>query len=714
MQLSPPSPKLRFAALSLLFTYLFFFEYLPPFSLVHIPYDLGGYHYSLFEYTFRALKLGHFPEWDPTIYSGMGLAANIQAELFYPPAWLLFAANVRRAQMSFASLEIFVIAHVWLAFMLCYAWLRGRRLRPLACALGAGAFAFGGYTCLQLQHLGLIAGYAWFPLGFLGIDQAVRRRDWVPLWKVVAASALCLLAGYPPTWFVFVVCLAVYAVASSWHPRIILGTAVSLAISLAVCAIQLLPASESSALMMRENRYGAGIKNADFYLSYFLPNYFDFGLNVPIRTNPGKEYLYLGAPVLLGILLLRRRKLRDVLPFLAILAAGLIFVTNPYNLVWDAVKHSSLLSELCRDWYFLAAIPLAAAALAAYGLSDFLDAPTRPISRWWTVLSLAILVAWSAWELRNWFSGGPFAYGIRAIYAPSITLMVLAFALYAARSRKGAWRIALAVAILLATGIDYKVFGTSKRFNAESGSGQPPFAPSHFIEIEPDVYTQLKAHAEYRILLEGGPHPLELRQVGLMTPQGFDPFLPEQYRELLAGKAVFRTSREFDIDPERKDVLHLFGIRYVITAAEFPVYQRLLGEPDFRLLGKGISYYRVFEYLHATPPFGWEHPSAGDHARLLSWTPERRDFQVQSVSGGRFVFEEQRLPGWEASVDGRASPVERWNLAFQSVMVPPGDHNVQFRFRSKALRRGALISALTLFAVGAAAFAGRTRSRRIG
>lgn len=703
MQFSTSLPKLRFAAISLLFTYLFFFEYLPPFSLVHIPYDLRGYHYSLLESVFQALKSGHFPEWDPTIYCGIGLASNIQAELFYPPAWLLFAANLGRSQMSFASLEIFLIAHVWLAFVLCYVWLREREWRPFACALGAGAFAFGGYTCLQLQHLGLVAGYAWFPLGFLGIDETIRRKSWVPLWKVVAASALCLLAGYPPTWFVLVVCLAVYAVASSWRPMVIVGTAASLAISLAVCAVQLLPVSEASAFMLRELRYGAGIKEGAFYLSYLFPNYYNFDLGASIYANPGMEYLYLGAPVILGIaLLLRRTRLRDILPFLAVAAAGIIFITNPYNLVWNSIRHSSLLAEICRSWYFLAAIPLAAAPLAAYGLNRFLDRPARLISRWWNVTALGFLTAWSAWELRTWFAGGPFASGPCSIFDPAITLLVFAFAIFVVRSQNGAWRFALAAAILLSIGIDYKVFGTNKRVNTASGAGEPIFTPSQFAAVDPDVFEQLKAHAEYRVLLEGGPNPLELRETGLITPQGFDPFLPEQYRELLDGKAVFSESRLFDVDPERKDVLHLFGVRYVISAEQSPFYPRLLADKDFHLMGRGVSYYRVFEYANATPPFGWEHPSEADWAKLLSWTPERREFRADSASGGRFVFEEQFLPGWQAFIDGTPVPIERWNRAFQSVMVPPGDHSVQFRFRSKSLRWGALISMLTLLGLAIA------------
>jgi len=145
---------------------------LSPLRRVHIPFDLLSYHYPLVDYAFLSLKAGRFPEWDWTIYCGQTFVGNIQAALFYPPTWLLFAVNIARPHVSYQSLQVFVLAHVWLAFVLCYVWLTGRQLKPLASVLGAGIYAYSGYMLLQLQHPGLVAGYPWFPLGFWGIDEA--------------------------------------------------------------------------------------------------------------------------------------------------------------------------------------------------------------------------------------------------------------------------------------------------------------------------------------------------------------------------------------------------------------------------------------------------------------------------------------------------------------------------------------------------------------
>src|SRR5882762_8204518 len=136
----------RVALLSLLFTAAFFVEYTPLFRRVHIPFDLEGFHYPLADYAFQAIRHGRFPQWDPTNYCGLPFAGNPQVALFYPPTWLMFVFNWGRGRLSYQSVEDLLLAHVWLAFLLCYLWLRHQRaLHPLAATLGAGVFAFSGY-----------------------------------------------------------------------------------------------------------------------------------------------------------------------------------------------------------------------------------------------------------------------------------------------------------------------------------------------------------------------------------------------------------------------------------------------------------------------------------------------------------------------------------------------------------------------------------------
>ena len=682
------------AALSFVFTYLFFIDYLPPLRRVHIPFDLEGFHYPLTDYAFQAIRHGRFPEWDPTIYCGLSFVGNIQAALFYPPTWLLFLTNFGHETLSYLSLQCFVFLHVWLAFLLCYLWLNHRGLAQLASVLGAGVFAYSGYMLNHLQHLGLVTGWAWIPLALWGIDEAIEQRHWRPLWKVTVASALCFLAGYPPTWVVFALCAVGYA---AWRWKVAVGVIVALAASLLLAAVQLLPSIQASSMKTFDPRYGPGWRNPEAYVAYFVPNYFDFGLHHVPSQHWGGDYLYLGASAFLGLLaLVRRPRWRDLIPTLSVLAVCLVMATNPFNLVRSTIRHSDLLFQICRDWYFLAGLTLAAASLAALGLDDLLRRKRRPVPGWLTPLIIGLLVAWSIRQMLLWLPlGSDFPTGWKSGVAPAITLALFSLAIFILPAERGALRAALGTALLVTVGVDYKVFGTGKWFDAAEGNGFTSYRS--FPGLDDTIYRQLRDNYQYRIALDvTAPFPLELRHYGLQTPQGFDPMLTTNYQKLIATTEHARTNVEIDIDPANEAALVLLGVRFFVTSEGGPLYKRLSIDPNFRLLPPRTSFYRTFEFTKARPPYGWISTGGEATAHCVRWEPEDREFVVGSENGGRFTLAEQFDPGWQATIDRSPAVIQRWSDAFQALIVPPGEHRVAFRFRSRPLRTGVCMSLLAV------------------
>jgi hypothetical protein len=630
----------------------------------------------------------------------MSFVGNVQAALFYPPTWLMFLFNLGRERLSYQSLQDLQILHVWVGFVLCYFWLRGKRLAELPCVLGAGVFAFSGYMCTQLQHFGLVGGYIWIPLALWGIDQAVERRSWKPLWKVALASALSFLAGYPPTWMVFATVAGVYSLAGAWRLKATAGTVTSLVFSLLLCGVQLLPTWETTRLREPELHYGGGIQDPDLVLFYAMPNYFDFGLNVPVGTNPYKDYFYLGVPALLGLpFLIRRRQFRDLLPSLAVLATSLVMAINPYGIVWSVIRHSSLLPEILRDWFFLAGVTVAFAPLTAYALDDFLTRKQRRAPAWLAPMAVALMAVWAGYDLLRW-KAQSLPAGWRSGIDVLITLAIFGAGMYAVRGEQGRRRTWMAAAVVLLVGADYKAFGTSKRFDARSGDAQR-FSSTSFPGMEPEVYAQLRAGAEYRILVDAdtGPFAGDFRHIGLITPQGFDPLLTSPYRKMAETYGHFRTDRVFEVDPENYAAMRLFGARYVISSEFSKFFPKLKDNPHYRLLGPTLTFYRVYEYLDAQPPYSWE-GSPGGEVQRRAWQPESRVFDVRSASGGKLALHEQLFPGWATFVDGKDAAIEPWMGAYQAVTVPAGEHTVEFRYRSQLLGLGALISLVALIGLG--------------
>jgi len=675
-------------------TCAFFGEYLPPFKRVHLFSDIEVYHYPLQRYVFQALKEGRFPQWDPSMYCGISLAANIQAGVFYPPMWLVYAANWRHQVLPFKPLEYFAFAHVWLAFMLCYLWLRARRLGWFAGVMGGGVFAFGGYLLWQIVHLGVATAMPWMPLAFWGIDEAVERRDWHPLWKTALASALWFLAGYPPSWLAFCATILVYALASRGRWRAAVGAGLAVAASLLLSMVQLLPALEARSSMFTEPRY-VGQTNSPI-IPLFVANWLDFSRGSSMYYLDCM-YLYWGLAAIFAIVWVAvRRDLRPYWQPLVVMAVGLFLVLDPHALVYYTVMRIPGLEDAAQSYNFYEGVAAMAALITATGISSFLASGSRRAApRWLMPLVVLAMAAWSVRQLRIWAQGGAFATGGRAVAETAIALALFAIALWTFRAESGVRRASVAAALLLFALCDYKVFGTNRLFNTRDGDVDDTYSAPGIRGIAPAAYHALWTNRDYRIASDGAPSSMEFRMWGLATPQGLDPFLPKQYRALILGwGAHFQTHRVFLMDYRNEPMLQSLGVRYAIAyrgAADAPF---LAESPNFRLLGAQDSFYQVYEYRHARPPFGWD-GAVGD-ARPTAWMPERRAFQVHSERGGRFGLVEQFLPGWKAAVDGHPVGIERWREAFQSIPVGPGNHTIVFQYHSRWLPLGAALSLASL------------------
>ncbi|HEU0300559.1 MAG TPA: YfhO family protein, partial [Longimicrobium sp.] len=80
------------------------------------------------------------------------------------------------------------------------------------------------------------------------------------------------------------------------------------------------------------------------------------------------------------------------------------------------------------------------------------------------------------------------------------------------------------------------------------------------------------------------------------------------------------------------------------------------------------------------------------------------------------VLSDNWYKDWHATVDGREVPIHRTNHTFRGVVVPQGEHTVEFTFRPAQLRTG-----FTLYLAGFALLAAyglwlllRSRRRRNG
>jgi len=91
-------------------------------------------------------------------------------------------------------------------------------------------------------------------------------------------------------------------------------------------------------------------------------------------------------------------------------------------------------------------------------------------------------------------------------------------------------------------------------------------------------------------------------------------------------------------------------------------------------------------------------PGSGS-ARLRSYGPERIVVDASAPRHSLVVLTDDFYPGWQATVDGRAQPVQRVDLLLRGVSVGPGQHTVVLRYVPASWRIGWIVSLVAVLAL---------------
>jgi len=98
-----------------------------------------------------------------------------------------------------------------------------------------------------------------------------------------------------------------------------------------------------------------------------------------------------------------------------------------------------------------------------------------------------------------------------------------------------------------------------------------------------------------------------------------------------------------------------------------------------------------------------------DKVTVTAWRPNRIDLDSTTATPRLLVLSEMYFPGWQATVDGVATPIYRTNYLFRGIVVPAGRHTLSFSYRPRSVVIGAAISGLALVVALAVFFARRRR-----
>lgn len=210
-----------------------------------LQWDALAQYYPWRSFASEQLQNGLLPLWNPHQFSGAPFVANVQSAVFYPlnlPFWVFDVAWA----FGFSA-----CLHTVLASLGTYALLQRWNCSRGAAVLGALAFGFCGYFASWIMLPTLANTASWLPLCLLLLERSVDRDERFTFLASVplAASLACaLLAGHAQVFFYILIALFIRALTLK-GPLRALGTLVaSGALSVCVCAIQILPTLELARL----------------------------------------------------------------------------------------------------------------------------------------------------------------------------------------------------------------------------------------------------------------------------------------------------------------------------------------------------------------------------------------------------------------------------------------------------------------------------------
>jgi len=181
--------------------------------------DFNSFYYPLSAFAANQIHAGHFPLWNPYLYTGAPFAADYQAGALYPLNLLVWAVA---RPFTYGVFEALAIFHVWWASVTMYGFARTIGVRRAPALIAGIIFAYGGFMTAQIGHAPMIAVASWLP-AILAALYRVRRGNIG--WTVLAGLGLTMatLAGHPQVLLYVITAALAYGLFLAWADRPIIA-----------------------------------------------------------------------------------------------------------------------------------------------------------------------------------------------------------------------------------------------------------------------------------------------------------------------------------------------------------------------------------------------------------------------------------------------------------------------------------------------------------
>jgi hypothetical protein len=691
------------------------------FTFLNSP-DLARQVLPWYQFEASEWRAGRVPLWDPNDWFGQPLIGQTQPGVAYPLNWLLFKAPLLNGKIDQRWLHwYFVVIHL-MAALFAY-WL----CRDLGCSLGASLvgstlYAGGGFFA-SIDWPQMLNGAVWAPLVFLFLLRAVRGR--LP-WSSAALSGLFLgmswLSGHHqiPTFISLAVAgMWLFFIFREGRPNFRLGAlaAVALTITGLVGALQILPSVEYAKLAIRWVGMPEPIdwqtKVAySVHATYGLRPLSILGLVFAGWSGYASAFVGVTGLTLALIGMATRWRCLAVRVFTFVGLGGILFSLAKYNvfhgIFWALVP---LVDKARAPAMAVVVFDCAAAALAAWGVDSLLcpdsEVHLRRAIRALLFLAGLLFAAVLSIEL---FKGFPSHGDERPIITLAAALL-LAGLLELCRNRSIRVGSVAALALLL--------------LMMELGTQASFYYGSKYEKSGADFLKPLTQNSDVLEFLR--------RQQGVFRVEidhdAYAPNFGDLHGIQESGGYLASITKIFDShEVSSPQFLRLAGVRYSISPK--PTH------PDYREVFSGVDGLKIYESPDAFPrAFLTSKAEKLDDSRKAGEWLRRPEFHARTQtfvtgdapqlggcedpgsarvdhysSGSVRIIADARCksmvvltdtfyPGWKATVDGRDAGIYDAYAVFRGVVVEPGNHVVEFRYRPRSVILGAGLTGLGLLLV---------------
>jgi len=664
-------------------------------------------------------KQGKAPSFNAFSFGGVPLDANVQAAPFYPMNILFFFFSFPTAW------ALLIIAQPFLAGVFLYLYLRHLKLSIAASAVGALAWAFGGFATAWLTWGTIMHSALWLPLMLMSVDNLVTPGKKCLRWMMLLAGAgiMTVLAGHIQVALYSGTLVGAYLL---WKQRQVrekrkwvwvLSVGVMI---LLVTVVQWVPLAVFFAESGRVSAAQAWLKAGWFLpwehlIQFLAPDFFGnpATLNYWGEWNYGEFVGYIGViPIILAISAVFLGSVPGFFTAVA-LAAFIFMLPNPIGKL-PYLLHIPVLSVL-QPTRLMVLVDFSFAVLAAYGLDHLIAKGSKRLGRSLALIGVAMIVLWAAVWGGNAYSLDTqlltnLGIAKRNLLIPTAVLLGFILWVFVFLRLKGKrWQhIGLGILCVI---VAADLFRFGWKFT--------PFTPVAYFFPETEVTRFLRGQEKpFRVMsLDDRIMPPNVSAYyGIESIEGYDPVAPIRYERFLAaserGSAGAETPSGFNriytahnID---SPVLPYLNVRYVLalTDIERPFLTEVMREGQTRVYAYTGELPRVYladavetassneglaSLFMGTTRYrgvydGSEYimnmPLAGDEtAEIVSYTPDEIAVRVNVTNKRLLVVLNRFDTRWKAVMDGTRVPLHRVNYLFMGLAVPTGSHDIILTYR---------------------------------